>query len=432
MEIRTDRLWADKEAEIQARIESLSAYRDVLGRASVDATYARHESALYAPSDTAAVAEVTRVADELREKAKLVLVVGIGGSDLGARAVYEALTGHRAAYTGEATPALCFFEGVEPSVLARMEAVCARYAKPEDVVLVVISKSGGTIETLTNAETLYGYLAQRYGKEAAARQTVVIGDPSSPLLEKARGVGMRTLTQPSEVGGRFSVFTATGLLPLALAGVDVATFLSGAERGVHSSVRVEGPSSAARIAVLLAHALDLGLTTHELFVFNPELETLGKWYRQLLAESIGKTREDGVRVGLEPSVAVGSTDLHSLGQLIFGGPQRRITTFVAAPSVFADGPVLESDSPFMTPALRGTRLGAVPEAIYRGVLAAYEKNDLPHLRIELADLSVRELGAFMAVQMASVMYLGKLLGVDTFDQPAVEGYKEETRRILAS
>ena len=167
-------------------------------------------------------------------------------------------------------------------------------------------------------------------------------------------------------------------------------------------------------------------------MWNPELETLGKWYSQLLAESIGKERDDGTKVGFTPTVALGSTDLHSIGQLIFGGRNDRYTTFVSAPSAWNAGSAFSSDSPFVLPIFEGKEDGVVTRALYEGVRTAYITNELPFVTIELENISERELGAFMALQMTTVLYLAQLFDVNAFDQPSVEKYKSEVRRLLTS
>jgi glucose-6-phosphate isomerase len=313
-----------------------------------------------------------------------------------------------------------------------MREVIRDHTDPTEIVLVVVSKSGTTSETIANANVLFSLMTERFGVEAARRQTIIISDADAPLAHTALQQGMVHFAIPKKIGGRYSVFTAVGLVPLALLGVDIRRFCEGGVAGARAAAPDTGASSAAVLAAVLYEAYIADIRLHELFLWHPELETLGKWYRQLLAESLGKERGDGMKVGIMPTVALGSVDLHSLGQLVFGGPKDRVTTFVAAPSCWRDTAVLSADPTFMTDMLQEKRVGDVMQAIYSGVVATYREHGLPYLEIELESINERELGAFMAVHMASVMCLAQILTVNAFDQPDVEYYKSETRRILAA
>ena len=176
-----------------------------------------------------------------------------------------------------------------------------------------------------------------------------------------------------------------------------------------------------------------GLNIHEVFLFSPGLETYGKWYRQLLAESIGKTTDDGTRVGIMPSIALGTTDLHSLGQLIFGGPRNRFTTFVHVDQASrTTRPRISDHSPFTSELIQGKEAFVVQDAILSGVQRAYRQEQLSSMTITLEALNEREMGALMGLHMVMVMCLAKLFSVNAFDQPAVERYKQETKDILTS
>ncbi len=416
---------------IAAHASTLSRYRAVLRTASEDHTYATPEAALAAPRDEESIRLAHAIRSEFGGDAlKTMLLVGIGGSDLGTRAVYEAVYGGRAGRMASAPVALLPFDTIEPEALDRVPDILKSHEHANEVILIVISKSGSTTETIMNANVLFGHMTERFGKEAAAARTLFIGDKDIAIAEGLGASGIRHIPMPKRVGGRYSVFTPVGLVPLALLGVDVDALCEGAGKAIAASTPEEGHGPASTMASLLFEAYLTGLTMQELFMFHPELETLGKWYRQLLAESVGKQRHDSTKVGIMPTVAIGSTDLHSLGQLVFGGPRNRFTTFVAAPSSFKHGHAYRSDSPFTLSMLEGHTAGDAMHAIYKGVRAAYRNHSLPFIRIELDAIDAREVGAFMGLHMASVMYLAELFNVNAFDQPAVETYKRETRRIL--
>jgi glucose-6-phosphate isomerase len=398
-----------------------------------DSAYTTPESALYAPSDETCINEVLQRIEPLRPTLRTVVLVGIGGSDLGTRAIYDACIGHRAQYAPQDTPTLLTFGTIESSVIGAIEDIFARHESAKEIALVVISKSGTTSETLVNAHLLFSQFKARFGVEHASAQTIVISDEASPLAQIAKDMHMMHFSMPKAVGGRYSIFTAVGLVPLALCGIDIRALCKGAEYGTDVAIQEEGGGVGETLAGLLFDAYLQGITMHEMFLWHPELEMLGKWYRQLLAESIGKHRADGTTVGITPTVALGSIDLHSHGQLVFSGLATRFTTFVVAPGVWDTLPLLnDTETPFTLPMLQGKSAGQVMRAIYEGVRTTYGTHALPYVCIELDALNEYELGAYMGVHMASVMYLASLLDVNAFDQPDVEYYKKETRRLLDS
>jgi glucose-6-phosphate isomerase len=237
---------------------------------------------------------------------------------------------------------------------------------------------------------------------------------------------------PHAVGGRFSVFTVAGLLPLALAGVPVAQVCAGARAFLEKNGFAGEMGDTERVrfdAGLLFEAYHSGLHLHEMMLFHPALLSLGNWYRQLFAESLGKESASGERVGFVPLVALGSTDLHSVGQMIFGGAPNRMTTLVSVPEVWRGAPRHEDDGLFALPDLVGKPVGALMRAIFEGVEATYRAHHLP-VRVRSLGARAEEVGAFLAEHMVQVMLLGELLSVNTFNQPNVEEYKERTRELL--
>lgn len=413
---------------------SLSSYVAEVRTVVEKLDYSAPEGSLAVPHDKAMLQEVVQTAARLGDQLKVVVVVGIGGSDLGARAVYDALFSRVDMLDPVRLPKLIFLESVEPEVLERIDAhIGELVVEPQHIAVVVASKSGTTTESRTNAAIVCHALEERFGPVARDR-VVVVTDASTALAEDARHRGVQVLVVPDNVVGRYSVFSASGLLPIALAGVNVESFAAGGRNGIAAATAADMTENpAALLASLLFVYANAGIRMHDIFLFHPELETLGKWYRQLLAESVGK-RQEGTekRVGITPVVAIGTTDLHSLIQLVFAGPRERFTTFVAAPDAWG-GPTIPSsdDSLLRAPkALAGKAAGAINAAIYEGVKRAYRNEGLPCSEIVLKEISAHEIGRFMVTQMAAIMYLAKLFGVNAFDQPAVETYKEEVRKLL--
>lgn len=406
----------------------LDAYRLQVRAALDDHEYRSPESALFAPCDRATRMRIRElVAPFASTKLRTVFLVGIGGSDLGTRAVYEALRPHR----NTPGPTLQVLSTIDPCAHVQMRDMVQQANSPDELVLVVVSKSGSTMETLVNANVAYTALRERFGDAANAR-TIIISDTDAPIASQARAAGICHCPIPSTIGGRYSVFTSVGLVPLSLLGIDIDLFCEGACTTMQSALSAATEDHAAHLARQMYDRYRLGYSIHDFFVWHPELEFFGKWYRQLLSESIGKRDRSGTPVGITPVVAIGSTDLHSLGQLVFGGPRNRFTTFVSAPSHWNSFDTLSSDTPFTHESLRGRESGSVGRAIYEGVLASYRTDRLPFASITLDAISARELGACMALHMGMVLYLARLLDVSAFDQPDVERYKEETRRILSS
>ena len=413
---------------IRSHVALLKTYAKRLGDVVENATYDAPEASLCTPFDDSMATQARDIAGRFKE-VKKVFLVGIGGSDLGTRAVYDALRGY-ADISHSATPELCCFDTIEPQILEKAGAIINATETLEEIVFVVISKSGNTTETIGNANVLFRMLREKGGDDLARAQTIVITEGDSPLAKSARSWGIEVVPLPPKVGGRYSVFTPVGLVPLALLGFDIESFRDGAREAITQSVGEQSPLVAAVLATYLFEAHLNDARIHELFFWNPELETIGKWYRQLLAESIGKERDDGVRVGISPTIAIGSTDLHSVGQLIFGGRNDRFTTFVACQKTWESELMYSEHTPFSLPMLEKKTMKEVLSAIYTGVKNTYEMQRLPHLSIELSDINERELGAFMGLHMTMIIYLAKLFEVNPFNQPGVEMYKRETREIL--
>ena len=257
-------------------------------------------------------------------------------------------------------------------------------------------------------------------------------DFESKLWQEGKRLGFGTLEIPKEVGGRYSVFSSVGVFPLLLADIDVITLLVGASemlsRCVSDNIK---ENLALQSAQVLHDAHCDGVVMHNIFFFNPEMESLGKWERQLVAESLGKEKDlmgNIVHMGITPIVSIGSTDLHSMAQLYFGGPKDKFTTlvFAAAKSSLriSEEPVLRD----LVMGLQNKTPNDLMQAIVGGVRAAYEKNSLPFTEVRFAELSEYSLGAYMMWRMVTVMYLAKLLQVNAFDQPNVEDYRG-TRKL---
>ena len=379
----------------------------------------------------------------------MLIVIGVGGSDLGTRAVHEALHG---IYYNNHDPELqvYFVETVDSDAVYDIVLLVEQELEKNHTVLInVISKSGTTTETIANFEVFLYLLRKAYG--AAYHPFVVVTtDEGSALWYYAQQEQFACLAIPKLVGGRYSVFSAVGLFPLAMLGVDIDELHAGAESILADCVN---PDLFQNPAALSAAILDLQqeelFLPYNLFLFSVDMEYVGKWYRQLVAESLGKAKickfkEKGIAKekelyeGIEPTISIGSTDLHSVLQFYLGGSWQGYTTFVTierqkSDVVVPNFPEFES----LVPNIQGKSLTDIMKAIFDGVTASYASGDkqgptpLPYTVVSIPAKTAYYIGQFMQYKMMEVIYLGFLWGVNPFDQPAVELYKQITRRLLA-
>lgn len=368
------------------------------------------------------------VKEKKKLKPKLILVVGIGGSNLGTIAVQEAILGKM--HNMHAMPKIMYADTVDSDSLATMVQLTNQALKnKQEVILVGISKSGGTTETIANFEVLLNVLKKR--RKNYAKYVVVISGEGSNYWKLAEEEGFSVLPIPEKVGGRYSVLSPVGLFPLGMMGINISALLKGAEQARKNNLKATSPAAVS--AETLFAVQKKGIRIHDHFLFSNDLESLGKWYRQLMGESVGKERNKKniiINAGMTPTVSMGSTDLHSMAQLYLGGPYDKMTTFVSVkPNTKVKVPQMKAYNK-LVPKIQGKKLEYLMDAILKGTIAAFKKGKRPFMHITLAKKSEKEVGAFLQMKMMEMMYLGFLMNVNPFDQPAVEKYKIETKRIL--
>ncbi len=414
-------------------LRRLEPYRQHLLEVVEKGGYDFAESSINLPSDAALLDQVETLAKKLTSpQLKYVIVVGIGGSNLGTKAIYDALFGYFDILEPKRWPKMIFADTVDPELVEKIGILLeTEITSPEEIIMPVISKSGGTTETVANADYLMQHFLDRFPQ--GAERVVAITDEHSRLWERAGKNGYSRLAIPKTVGGRYSVLSAVGLFPLAAIGIDIRAFRRGAaEMRKQCTVIEEKDNPALQSASIIFYHYKAGKTINDTFFFHPELESIGKWYRQLMGESVGKEFDiRGKRVfrGITPTVSIGSTDLHSVGQLYLGGPKDKYTIFVSALGTSASTPVGGQLSGLVD-AIEGKPFVSIMQAILAGVRTAYQKQELPFTEITLENISPASLGAYLQFKMIEMMYLGQLLQVNPFDQPNVELYKIETRKIL--
>ncbi len=424
------------ESEILKNSEKLSLYTESLKKIIAEGKYLEPESSIVLPTDSEIMDAVSEIKNKLYSpKLKYIFLVGIGGQNLGVKAIYEAV--YNEPYgLGSSVPKIIFVDTVNPNFLSKLQNfITNEVSDPEELAIIISSKSGSTLEISVNAELLSGFVEGAFPKTLASR-TAVITNKNSPLWSLAKEKKYSILEMPEIVGGRYSVMSAVGLFPLAVVGIDVALLLSGAKDMREKCLGVDllnNPAMAS--ASILFDQIQSGKNIADMFIFNGELESLGKWCRQLLAESIGKEKNkkgEVVNTGIVPTVSIGSTDLHSMAQLYFGGPRNRFTYFIFAKNSF-NKQVLVKDG--IASVLSGNVSGKTPEVIIESICEAvkktYASEKMPFAEIIFDEIYTRELGEFMQFKMIETMYLGELLDVNAFDQPSVEAYKKETRILLS-
>ena len=365
---------------------------------------------------------------------KYLVVVGIGGSTLGTLAVQEAVLGR---LYNQLNPEIKILyadtvdEDLIHSIISIIEPVLRQ---GDNVLLNGVTKSGGTTETVANFEILLD-LIKKYKKKDYGKYIVVTSDKDSKFWNFAQEQGFSTLEIPKKVGGRYSVFSSVGLFPLGFLGLNIDELLRGAKdmrTCCLNSCIADNPAAMSASLIYLYKQRKCNI--HDLFLFSPDLESIGKWYRQLMGESIGKEfdwRRNQVFEGITPTVSIGSTDLHSMAQLYLGGPYDKFTTFIRVKE--NKEKVTTPDSAEYAVLVKGIQaksLTTIMDAILTGVQHAFQKGKRPFVELVLPDKSEYSIGQFLQMKMMEMMYLGYLLDVNPFDQPNVESYKSETRKIL--
>lgn len=388
------------------------------------------------PEDMALRQTVRQFAEQKKMfRPTALVVIGIGGSNLGTMAVHEALFGK---FYNQYNPDIkvYFADTVDTDYMWDIVLLIEQeLEKGNNVIINVISKSGGTTETIANFE-VFLELLQRYDPINYRNYVVVTTDEHSPLWHLAQEQQFTTLIIPQHVGGRYSVLSAVGLFPLALLDVDIDALHAGAQSIMPMAMDTTIVHNHAAIsAIILADQYAHSFTIHDTFLFSVDLESLGKWYRQLMGESIGKeyTRDHEQKfIGMTPTVSIGTTDLHSVGQLYLGGPYDKFTTFVCVAQNKSDV-VLPRMPEYekLVAKIQGKSLLSLMDAIIQGVQRAYYKHKRPYVSIVLPEKNAYCIGQFLQFKMMEIVYLATLLEVNPFDQPQVELYKKETKEILA-
>jgi glucose-6-phosphate isomerase len=384
--------------------------------------YTTNFASLYLPHDKKLLRKIKHLAKQYNNTS-LIIVVGIGGSNLGTIAIADAVLG-----TMKRQQKMLFCDTIDDDWVAGIKEVMVNTLKKKKKVLLnIVTKSGSTTETIANAQILLHTL-QHYQKNWK-KYVVITTDFGSKLWHVAKKQELETLEIPKLVGGRYSVFSAVSLFPLAVAGINITQLLQGAKTMKNKCLQKDNPAATGAL-----HLYKNNKPIYTTFIFSKDLENIGKWYRQLMGESIGKewnaTHTKRVWQGITPTISIGSTDLHSLAQLYLGGPRNKYTTFIDVKNKHTIQVPAIKDFDILVKHIQKRKLQTIMKAILQGTKIAFKKGKRSFSEITLPKKDAYHIGQLLQLKMIEIMYLGFLLNVNPFDQPNVELYKKETRRLL--
>lgn len=407
----------------------LKTYESVLQK-GIDALCTRYADGtlpmLNLPEKTDDLQAIAKAGAYFREHFAHVLVVGTGGSSLGGQTL-AALTENPFAPAQKGAPKLHFLDNVDPHTMSQL----LETLDMAEVGCIVISKSGGTAEIIAQMLVLLTHMEERLGREQAGRQFLAVTMPTdNPLRRLCQRYDIETLEHDPRVGGRFSVLSLVGLIPAAVAGLDVKRLRAGAKtvmdavRSGRDNPLAVAPAKGAALQVALA---EKGKAISVLMPYCDRLGYFGMWFRQLWAESLGK---DGK--GTTPVRAMGTVDQHSQLQLYLAGPKDKFITLIH-PHTVGQGPQIDGalvEEPQLD-YIKNQAIGDVMAAHQHGTCRSLENNGCPVRVLRIGELNEEVLGALLMHFMLETILAADLLGIDAYDQPAVEESKVFAREYLA-
>ena len=364
-------------------------------------------------------------AEKIKNNSDVLIVIGIGGSYLGARAVIEFVKSQNYNDLRKDTPAI-FFAGnsISSSYLSELVAIC----EGKDFSVNVISKSGTTTEPAIAFRVFRELLIEKYGKEAAKDRIFVTTDKARGTLKAfADKEGYETFVVPDEVGGRYSVLTAVGLLPIAAAGIDIDALMGGAAKAREELMPTSIEENDCYKYVAIRNALyNKGKSTEMFVSYEPSFTMMNEWIKQLFGESEGK---DGK--GLFPTSAIFSTDLHSLGQYIQEGERIMFETVVSFDKPRTEFIIKEDEENVDgLNFLAGKSMSFVNRKAFEGTILAHNDGGVPNVVLNVEKMDEENLGYLIYFLEKACAVSGYVLGVNPFDQPGVESYKKNMFALL--
>ena len=370
-------------------------------------------------------ARIKAAAEKIKKDTDVFIVIGIGGSYLGARAVIEFLTSPNYNLCCKDTPQI-FYAGnsISSAALNEVLALC----EGKRVSVNMISKSGTTTEPAIAFRVLRRLLEERYGKEGARERIYCTTDKEKGTLkELADKEGYETFVVPDDVGGRFSVLTAVGLLPIAVAGADIDALMAGAKAAQDELVSADlEQNDAYKYAAVRNVLYRKGYATELLVSYEPYFQLMSEWWKQLYGESEGKDNK-----GLLPDSVIFSTDLHSLGQYIQDGVRNLFETVVQIDKPKSELVIeaVDGNADGLN-FLAGKTMDYVNKKAFQGTVLAHNDGGVPNMVINVPEASEYELGYLIYFFEKACAVSGYTLNVNPFNQPGVEAYKKNMFALL--
>ena len=370
-------------------------------------------------------ARIKIAAEKIKQNSDILVVIGIGGSYLGARAAIEFCKSPLYNNLKKDTPDIYFAgNNISPTALTELLSIC----EGKDISVNVISKSGTTTEPAIAFRVFKSLLVEKYGEEGAKDRIFVTTDKARGTLKQfSDKAGYETFVVPDNVGGRFSVLTAVGLLPIACAGIDIDALMCGARQAMNTFEKFDLEANhAVRYAVIRNILLGKGKNTEILVGYEPYMLMLNEWWKQLYGESEGKDKK-----GIFPASVVFSTDLHSMGQYIQDGQRNLFETVISienpgAEFVIPEDPANVDGLNFIA----GRELDYVNKTAQTATIVAHNDGGVPNLLLQVADRTPASLGYLMYFFEFACGISGYILGVNPFNQPGVEAYKKNMFALL--
>ncbi len=370
--------------------------------------------------DEAELNRLEEVAEKLKNDVDVLVVIGIGGSYLGTKAVQDLLL---PAFNNGGTEVIFAGQNISGRYLEELLS----YIEGKKVALNVISKSGTTTEPAIAFRILRKWMQDAYGEEAANRIIVTTDESKGALRKTADKAGYTSFVIPDDVGGRYSVFTSVGLLPLAVAGVDIRGLLKGAESAEKTLANADVMENDAYLYAAYRQVLNArGYSVEVMASFEPAMAGINEWWKQLFGESEGKQGK-----GVFPASVIYSTDLHSMGQYLQDGRRMLFETMVSftEDQNQIDIPFDEEDGDGLNYLVEKS-LHEVNQTAMEATALAHAEGGVPILSLEIPKLDAHNAGYLLYFFMKACAMSAYLSGVNPFDQPGVEQYKQNMFELL--
>lgn len=370
-------------------------------------------------------ARIKKAAEKIKKDTDVFVVIGIGGSYLGARAAIEFLTSPNYNALAKDTPQIYFTgNSISSSALADIMELC----EGKDVSINMISKSGTTTEPAIAFRVFRDMLEKKYGKDGAKERIYCTTDKArGTLKELADKEGYETFVVPDDVGGRYSVLTAVGLLPIAVAGADIDALMAGAKKAQDEFDNDDlYTNDCYKYAAIRNILYNKGYSTEIMVSYEPAYTMMNEWFKQLYGESEGKDNK-----GIYPSSVIFSTDLHSLGQYIQDGKRNLFETVVLFDKckkeiTLGTDPTNVDGLNFLS----GKTMGYVNQKAFEGTVLAHNDGGVPNIVLDVEQMDEANLGYLIYFLEKACAISGYILGVNPFNQPGVESYKKNMFALL--